>query len=228
MKAGTLHLPEIRVAWWDTRNNHIAYAELPAHTLDVMPETPANSPPVVIQSQTPASAQLDPARLQPASVHHLIPWFVYASGALALGCLGSLGLIIALRRTLSHKVQNDLKIAQSNVTKSGSGSAINWSYIQTAAALNDRLLTYAHERWNTPRHAALETVFNQLLPASLAEQQKTDIDAFVRDLMAAIYAAKSIDLDAMKKRARKIIDMLEHPPKTRTDKAKKLPDLNPR
>ncbi len=59
-RAGTLTLPGLRVNWWDTANDRLVTAELPAQTITVLPAAPAASTSVAGNTAAPASAPSAP------------------------------------------------------------------------------------------------------------------------------------------------------------------------
>lgn len=85
-EAGQQSLPAVRLPWWDLKQDRLAYAELPARQVEVLPEaSPAFQP-------TPASVAERPMVVRPDRVW---PW---VSLALALGWLATLLVWYGRRR----------------------------------------------------------------------------------------------------------------------------------
>jgi hypothetical protein len=104
MAPGRITLPAVQVVWWDTVNDTVMTATLPAHdvaitgTASSTPRT-ANPASVVPQPEADATASHDTARVAPDSGTPRWQWMMVVLGALALsGLTGALGLAVVRRR----------------------------------------------------------------------------------------------------------------------------------
>ncbi|WP_157954456.1 BatD family protein [Saccharospirillum mangrovi] len=92
-EAGRQRLPAVRLPWWDLQRDQLAYAELPARTITVVPEaSPAFQP-------TPTSGDAESTSIR-------LPWglWPWLSAALGLGWLSTL-LWLWLRRRRNRPVK---------------------------------------------------------------------------------------------------------------------------
>jgi hypothetical protein len=98
---GAYTLPEIRIPWWDTRNEKVQYASIPAREIEVMPAT--NTPSMTPQAaQQPATSTTTTTPQQPASAPNIVTvtdsTWQWISAALGLGWFLTLLLWWAKRR----------------------------------------------------------------------------------------------------------------------------------
>lgn len=60
--SGTLHLPEIRIPWWDSKTKQKRVAVLPSRTIDILPEAGKQSVPPLEQPSLSSELGVDPGR----------------------------------------------------------------------------------------------------------------------------------------------------------------------
>lgn len=105
-RSGTLRIPELRVAWWDTQADALRYATLPERTVTVQPAELATTPPVTAGSR----AQEGGAALRDAGgaagTEHGRFW-QWMSAVFAAGWMATLGWIIWSRRRPDPTDQSD-------------------------------------------------------------------------------------------------------------------------
>ena len=231
LKAGSLTVPEIKIPWWNIQANHIAYAEVPAQNIDVLPApstTSATPPNVAPSAQTPAPSAASPLQTTDSNQ---TPWFWYALVAFLGIALFSLAVwALSLQRKVNRQdAETDTENTSRKETKAmpQPSTDIEWDNIRTAEDLNRSLLAYAHDHWGTPRNAALEAVFAQQQEKLSSKLELADTEMIAHELSAALYAGQTIDLEAVKARCSRIIAALNKPTKTERDPPEKLPCLNP-
>jgi hypothetical protein len=228
---GSLILPEIKIPWWDVKNDRIAYAEVPARTVDVLP-APAT---INEATQNTLKPQINnvASSLEPQTPHQIVTpsqtsWFWYALVTLlVLIILAVAAWAINLQRKINRQ---NIKINvedKSEHIQPKPQADIKWDQIRTAENLNHALLAYAHDHWDMSQNATLEAVFaQQRLRLSNALEQN-EIETIIHELTAALYGGKSIDLEDIKAKCRHVIASLNKPKKDQKDSPEKLPHLNP-
>jgi hypothetical protein len=231
LKPGSLALPEIKIPWWDIKNDHIAYAEIPARSIDVLPapvtinEAIQNTPKTQVNDATPSP--------EPHPPHQIVttgqaPWFWYALVTLLVLVIISIALwAINLQRKINRQNGKIDAEDRTEPMKPKPPADIKWDQIRTVEDLNRDLLAYAHHHWGTAQNATLETALEpqKLKPSNAPEQ--TEIETIIREMSAALYAGKSIDLEDIKAKCRKMIASLNNPQKDKKNSFEKLPHLNP-
>jgi hypothetical protein len=95
---------------------------------------------------------------------------------------------------------------------------------QTPQDISRFLQNFAHDRWNLPATASLETIFAAWpKPVGIDD----DRSALTRDLGAALYANKQADISDLKRRLRALIAAMPPDAKKLRKMGEKLPGLNP-
>jgi hypothetical protein len=231
LNPGSLTLPEIKVPWWDIKNDRIAYAEVPARSIDVLPA------PVIINESTQNASrpQMNDAIRSPqaqtppqnASACQT-PWFWYGLVALLVLAIISIALwAINLHRKINRQSGTIDVEDHAEHIKENSPADIKWDQIRTVEDLHRQLLAYAHNHWGAPQNATLEAALTpQALKLSNIYDQ-AEIETITRELNAALYAAKSVDLEDIKAKCRHMIASINKPQKDKKDASEKLPHLNP-
>jgi hypothetical protein len=87
-RAGTLTVPAITLKWWNVLTDRMEVAQIPAHSVTVLPATggmaaPPPGPAVAASTQVAAAA--------PAAPTHVVPWRWLALGSIGLWLLSLLG-----------------------------------------------------------------------------------------------------------------------------------------
>jgi hypothetical protein len=99
-------------------------------------------------------------------------------------------------------------------------------HVREPDELKTFLQDYAHEHWGIARNLSLERMF-ATCKISRTESQREDIDAFVRDVSAALYAGRKFEIEDLKKRCRRIIMASNRQRIGARNGHQKLPCLNP-
>lgn len=147
-RAGELTLPEIRIPWWDTDNETVRYAVLPARTVTIAPGAAATAPAPVAPATVTTDAAATPA---PAPQGSTLPWQIL-SGFSSLGWLLTIGYLLWQRKrehpaaattgsTGSQRERHTFRALQRACTENDP-SAARTALIQWACtASGDRTLT---------------------------------------------------------------------------------------
>lgn len=204
LKTGTLHLPAVRIPWWNTQKNSLAWAELPAQTLSVIPNqatyTPkleeplsklvTSSPPVFVTQYT----SLSPAQ------------YVFLT-------LSLIALFIALWQSYSSHRLAALP-HQENKSLSLSTFKKRLQQTQDMLVIKQLIQEYAHSHWHLPQHASLHHIAHYL------NEHYEEGEAYHRlfkELDAALYGHHEIFLEGWKKKLEVKISYLKE--KKRTQRA---------
>jgi hypothetical protein len=231
-RAGQLVLPAIKVSWWDVVNNKAETAELSARVIAVQPGAPVQIPPVVGVGQTGQSenAAAQPSWLQ-STLAHAAPLLAYVP-LIFLAALVLVGLLVSVwlwRKISRRRAASTPAIA---AAPSSGESALRplspdaLKHVHTAEELKTFLQAYAQERWGLSRNAPLERIF-PALPIFLTPKDREDVTAIVAGLTAALYAGKTVDIEDLKARCRRILAALKHASRHSLRSGDKLPTLNP-
>jgi hypothetical protein len=230
LKSGSFILPEIKIPWWDVKNDRIAYAEVPPRRIDVLPAPVSismgtkNAPSSQTSADGPSPAPQPPPQ---TFANSRTPWFWYELVVfLILIILAIAAWAINLQHKIKRQNEKDVEDKIEHI-KPKPQADIKWDQIRTAEDLNRALLAYAHNHWGMSQNATLEAVcYQQRLRLSNALEQN-EIEAISRELTAALYANKSIDLEVLKEKCRRITALLDKPVKDQKELSEKLPILNP-
>ena len=232
-KAGTVTLPEIRLAWWDTLDNKISYATVPAKTITVKPGAPQaqNTAPAadaVPDTETPAASSQKPAPAPEsggAAATTAVPTYLYAALAgLGLVLVIMAGLVIHLLRKLGRHGKAE-KAPTKTAPKAANQDKITLAGLKKAET-PDRLRAfvqdYAHQHWGLPKNSSLQSIAARVR----AQNPKADLSVF-SDLDAALYAGGNINAGDAKKRVETLLKSIQDQPKNAGKKRKRLGSLNP-
>ena len=244
LTAGRLTLPAVRLAWWDIRAGHVAYAEAPARTVEVLPGSPTASPPPATPTPQPAAQPASPPAAYlttPAALLAALPTndlskvparrFWLEIGGIAMVLIASLGLLVWRQRHRRGAAPTGDQIAADSTPaifapRASPVATPRWDAITTVPELNAALQAYAQERWHAPPHAAVEISWAPAV-AHLPPAERADFTALIGDLNGALYGGKTVELERMKAIAQRLFAGLHGSrrptPPTRGD----LPDLNP-
>jgi hypothetical protein len=227
-KSGELTLPEISIPWWDVRNNQIAYAKLPARSIKATPGALVQNPPPAAENKVekaPQNTDIAPkvvAATQPVSQGNIILYAVIA--ALFLLLLFIFVIVVKLQKKISRLKSGD-STPITKPEKAPKEHILNYKDIaalKTADSLKIFLQIYAHENWGAPKNASIETIL-MLRP----DIKKEDRELLIRDLSAALYAGKKVDIASLKQQLELIIKTTNVKVKQPKKSAEKLPVLNP-
>jgi hypothetical protein len=202
-KEGRLTLPEIRVPWWDVANNRIAYATVPAKTIDVAPGEPGLQPPAAQTSpQENAKPAASPASSSPpesAATTAPAPRTLYM--LLAALC-GAVAALVGLVLHLSHKLARQKAPPQAPPPATANEDRLSLDALLRAKTPDDIrafLQAYAAQYWGLPANSALKTIAQEMERRLSGDA----LDAARESCLAvdsALYAGQQIDAEAAAKR----------------------------
>ncbi|HEY5338379.1 MAG TPA: hypothetical protein VIJ85_09265 [Rhizomicrobium sp.] len=228
--AGRLVLPAIKISWWDVVNNRAATAQLPERIVNILPATAALTPPAHDASTTDRKQTGKPAQLWRRLQNFLISRafiFGFLSVVIAALLFGAwLQMKDNIRPTwealsaflmVKHRPQNPAL----NTSPEG-----KLRHVRTAAELNIFLQAYAHRQWGTPKTASLEKIFS-MSQGSRTPRESDDIAVVTKETGAALYANKTVDVEDLKKRSRRILRSLRNSSTRDRKSREKLSRLNP-
>jgi hypothetical protein len=135
---GSLELPEIRIPWWDVKQQQVRYAVLPARRVEVAAAA-AQAVPAAVPVPPPSAV---PAQTVTVNTPGFWPWL---SLSLGLGWLLTLGLVWRQRRPVAAKVTAPL--AESPSLRAAYQAVQQACEQQQPQATNQALLAWARARW---------------------------------------------------------------------------------
>jgi hypothetical protein len=220
LKAGRLVLPAIRVAWWDIVNNKLATAELPKRILDVLPGAAVQKPAIAdngmvrksVTATRKPSATTKSLFTRIALTKKTVPILYDIAAALAALLLSFVFLYWRAQRKTDRARAVAQPIAEAALKQ-----------VHTAEELRNFLQAYAHDHWGAPQNASLEAIF---IPLQNSSAQR-DVEMVIKEIGAALYADKLVDMEDLKKRCRRIIAVQRKQARGRRKGGEKLPLLNP-
>jgi hypothetical protein len=190
-RAGTLQIPALSIAWWDTAKDHAAISEVPALSIPVAPAQGSGAPePARPVASTPSSAA--PANAIPAlapitstSDLELRQWRLIAFAAIVLWLVTAVGAIIwALAR---RRARVRVGAAQDQPSHSAGGSEFRAACTRgDLPAAGRALLTWARRE-----RPALRNLGELARAVTDANQS-----AVLGELERALYAGESAATDA--------------------------------
>jgi hypothetical protein len=230
-KPGRLVLPAIRVAWWDIVNNELATAELPKRIVDVLPGVTVQKSIIAGSDATGESRTIAHKPSAPTQSPLARTAFANAIFPILYGLISVLAALLLLfafrwlrlQRKASHSravapvVAVEMKRSEKPIAKGA------LKHVRTAEELTGFLQAYAHEHWGVSKNASLETIF---APVRNSPAQQ-DIEIVIEGIGAALYAGKSVDMENLKRRCRRIVAVQKKQAHGRRKGGEKLPLLNP-
>ncbi|OJW50257.1 MAG: hypothetical protein BGO67_02720 [Alphaproteobacteria bacterium 41-28] len=240
---GTLTLPEISVAWWNVKENKIAYAKIPERILEVPPIVNNTSkPPSVTQSEKTNSEALPSApsttdapiirkETTPETKQNnklLYGIIIFLLIILGLTFLIIIRLLLGKAKLEEDNIQNrQYPTLGTSEIKEPPLDSKQIGEIKSAEELYRYLQSYAFQHWGTAKNVSLDALFVAAKKQNPNLEQKYLNDILI-SLKDALYADKSIDLEDIKKRCVNMLQTIKKRRKKSAMATQKLPDLNPR
>lgn len=238
---GTLTLPEIRVPWWDIKNNKVAYATVPARTLNV-----SGGPPAQAGSQKTGQGWVQPdqgAADQGQSPDDLSAQLLNRDKLIfgGLAALLTLGAILAAvlsnrkkknapqpapaqenppentpapRKPLPQPANED-KIAPAEFLKAG-----------TLDELKKMIVTFAVQRAGLRPSASLKDIA-QTIAKGLERDERERCEKLFARLEGALYAGQETPFEPLRENFSRVLERYAPPKKQQTAKVERLGALNP-
>jgi hypothetical protein len=233
--AGRLVLPAIRISWWDVVNNKAAIAELPERIVNILPVVSAQKLSI---NDDGSKSRRQVGKSPQIQSHWLQNWLADAGYAILCGLVGVViaALLFGAFRwwEATHKVFRHgpttlavmkAKLRPQNPTsRMLSGETLE--HVHTAEELKAFLQTYAYRHWGTPKNASLEKIFS-ISPGSRVKRERDDVEVVTKEIGAALYAGRTVDVADLKRRSRRVIKALRRGAKSARRIREELPRLNP-
>lgn len=210
--SGSLTLPEIKLAWWNTKTNKIDYASVPAKTINVkagaLPQqqsAPAFAPQAsseknapqpsmpVKKSSAPQPQQQDiRANNTAPSFPAYLTYIIFGLGAVVLIMAGLIAYLFRKLSLQKHGNQDETASAKSAPRPANEDNVKigDLKKAGTAQALRSFVQTYAHQHWGLTRHASLQDISRYIKH----HDEQIDVTALL-DLDAALYANGTLNID---------------------------------
>lgn len=230
-RSGRLVLPAIKVRWWDIVNNKVAVSELPERIVSVLPAAVAQNlrPAGTHATRRPAPMQSPKAGSAVSNVGSLIS---YGLVAILVGAL-SFAAVWAVRywqqregRRIGNVLVDTPAIPRQRKRASTPHAGRKLEHVRRAGELREFLQAYLYERYGISKNVSLEISF-WMLSCSWIGREREDVDALIKELGAALYGGKDVDVEDLKRRSRRVIALLKRRSKGGQAGGKKLRDLNP-
>lgn len=216
-KSGRQALPAVKVTWWDVVNKKVATTILPGRVIVVLPSAALGKPLIGGASATgkdkmpgrSASARSFWTQILPGNAFDIFYGLLAAALLFfAFRFWRSERKLVASPRTKMFRVVRALK------------------QIRTLEELRDFLRDYGREWLGKPANASLDEIFSELLN-SWNGQDRANVAAVIKDINAALYAGRPVDIEDIKNRCRRIIASRRKQATGSRERSQKLPALNP-
>ncbi len=217
-RPGTLQLPEVKIDWWDLKNERWQQALLPAIEVDVLPA--ANQPAVVattpVEQSKTSQIEARPETERPPAATVVDPSF-WPWLSLALGCAWILTLLFLVKGRRTGNIQNN---AQQMQEKAPSLKVAQLE-LQQALKTGDQVqIRNALLGWGAALFPEQKPGNLEELAALCGESLKQQVEAFSRSL----YSRNAEAWDGQE-----LLEIVQQVERERTEStnSKKLPPLYP-
>ena len=229
-KEGEITFPEIKVEWWDIKNEKLAVSIVPAKTINIVQGTSQakNTSEVIVQEGISDNSNSLNSKSPEEGLGHSIvapsvPIYLYAiilTLFVAVLILG--GVVIFLFKKVSLYKQSEGGADQiKSRTVPANEDKVYLSDIKkenTAKGLLLFLQNYTHQNWGVPRNASVQTISEYL------KNRNPESDtSILQDLDLALYAGAELDIPDLSKRLYAVLKA----PKNKVNDSIKLTALNP-
>ncbi len=166
---GALELPAIRIPWWDLQNQKLAWAELPAQTIQVI----ANASNVIVDK---VPAEIVQQKL-------VIRQLAFTNTQYACLILAILALLTALWQ--SWYGRHNITVPKLKPSMSNSTFKRRLTALDRLPEIKLLIQEYAHLRWQTAKNSSLQAIANQL-------PMTNQLTELFNELNAAMYGSKRV------------------------------------
>lgn len=207
LKTGQLHLPAIRLPWWDIEDKQLKWVEIPAQTIEVIENAnytaPANSTMAIASQPQPTAVATASSNSSYQTIAELSK-IQYGLLILAL-----LALIIALGQSWYFRTQYALvpKTASQSPAQKKAQQLKQKNLLKQLAATDDPsefkqlIQYYAQARWQTPANASLQTINRHLTTHYQAVEPLVEL---LKQLDSALYGQEELEWQSWKTRAQRL------------------------
>lgn len=199
LHAGTLHLPTIKIPWWNLKTNQAATAELPAQTLHIVENqtiTAATSVPNPI-------TQVVPIPTQP--IHFgfsLLQYGLLITSLIALG----IALIFSMLQQRSPRAR---KTTITTPVLSYSTFKSRLHATENVQEIIELLQIWANVHWQLPVHSTLGNIGSHVMQHY---EQGAIIAQLLKELDAAAYGQHNVDLKQWRIQLEQVLPKLKAKP----------------
>jgi len=200
LNIGTLQLPAIRIPWWNVQTKKLMWAQLPAQTIQVLPNQNYSTPSHVMAPTIPTKTESQPTPT-PVAVRQPVSQPLYFSQAqYGLLACAIVALIIALGhswfgRRVEFQKKRQSPVSSKPARMSESMFKKRLDTLTEAVAIKQLFQEYAHLRWQTPQNASLQTIVQH---ATTHIHNGELLAGLVKELNAALYGQQGFDLKSWK------------------------------
>jgi len=204
LKAGKITLPEIKINWWDVKNNKMATASLNQSNIEVIADNGGF-----------LSAEINEAAFKSSDDSQISYKLILVILIMSLTIL----LIIILIPRISKSFKDESRGTLNRKLKLGEA--------RSPKELQDFLQNYAHKNWQTPHNASLAIIFNSAIKLN-PKIQKTDYINIIKAIEDALYNHKEADMKKLNIQCRDFLKLTRKKyVKRKSKKNSELPNLNP-
>jgi hypothetical protein len=227
LNTGKLQLPAIRIPWWNVKKNILTWAELPAQTIEVIPNqnyiTPQNNMTSsnVVTTEPKTVTVVNQPTSQPT---------YFSQAQQVLLALAISALLIALWHSWYTRYRLSKNEHQRHIADKKSSwmsDAVFKKRLESTtelATIKQLIQEYAHLRWQISKNASLQTIAQHLTKHYVGSGQTTDL---FKDFNAALYGKQAFDLMDWKKRCRILLTRLKEKKGFREKEEAVFGPLNP-
>lgn len=161
-QAGLLTLPELNIAWWNTKTEHLEYARIDSKEISIAPSTSSNKP-----TSTPTETET-PLVLEPVQSTEESNFWFYTSIMLLLAWLSTLALLFKPDADKKPATENkQTKINTKNIPKKFASAC----HLENKFLCKSLLIEWASQQWPETIFKTLDDV-TLMLSGDLLQQVK--------------------------------------------------------
>ncbi|MEH6544744.1 MAG: BatD family protein [Porticoccaceae bacterium] len=171
-QAGTLHLPEIKLRWWDTEAERFRDTLLPGETFEVLPavgitiENPTTTPANTDNAAT-SSTNVSDQNIKPSN-SYVNPWLVGSNILLLLSTL-VFALLWWRRGATPNKTLNKTQKTKQPDTAKAFKAVSKAAKTDTLPALREAIIQWARLHWIAPEIVTLQQIATKSAQPALAQ-----------------------------------------------------------
>ncbi len=216
IKTGELHLPALRIPWWDVNNQVQKWAEIPAQIINVIENQSLAAHPIPISEAAPVAA--------PTVIQSVVNFSQsqYVSLVVALSAL-----LFALIYSWYMRLRPAAKVEPKNSAPqkmSDSTFKRHLKELQSEQEIKQLIQTYAHLRWLLPENMSLSSIAHYLKQHYVEGESMADS---LKKLDAALYGQQNLELPDWKQRCSLALDCLKKKKVVSTSNQINVQQLNP-
>lgn len=240
-KSGVFTFPEIKVAWWDTKNKELKYEVIDKKEIEISPDTAMNntednklseqSDAGVAGTDTEFNKKEDNISDNFKDKYKSLWLYLVIFFLIFVLCI-LIFIIFSMQKKISFlAVDGYKKREEDQGRKKYQDSKLKKlpliNEITDAAGIKLFLKDYAYKKYNISENENLESIFDMIVKNSEEAVKEKALD-IRKKIEGAIYAGRDIDITYIKKELSYILNAEILKEKNKKAKKKKLPGLNPK